>query len=389
MACRTYISGYGNGYFGTNAWVKRGQYTRMVDGPFKWKFPKTPPNPPTYTDIAGTTFQLYIEQVTYKGAISGYADCSYYPCFKPENYISRAEMARMVVNAAGWNDNPRADNTFQDVPTTHWAYSYIESLARHGAIAGSVSCGPNKPCFRPGDNATRGEIAQTLFVASNGPSGGMLGHCCMYNEPLPYHTPIPGGVANGQWDGTNNMYYNFTGDHHFVDAIIPGGYLKGASLGSNAYRADATDLYWTTNYDWLNDPAHEYPNGQGNEHYVPAVVFHASNHPNESQCSAGHYDNIFYSDMPGMSGYMKQACAFGSNSEARLYPTSVSQFHAGRTYYVAVIWNQDTGSQQHQIGLDSYYLNIGTGNTSPVRRDFQNKFCFDDNSQQTGWCANP
>ncbi len=40
------------------------------------------------------------------------------------------------------------------------------------------------------------------------------------------------------------------------------------------------------------------------------------------------------------------------------------------------------------MNLDDYYLNIGTGSNSPVRRDYLMKFCFDDNGQIVTWCAN-
>lgn len=76
LACRGFVAGYGNGYFGINDPVKRGQYTKMVDLPLRWAYPSSAPNPPSFNDIANSVFRLNIEQAYYKQVISGYADCN-------------------------------------------------------------------------------------------------------------------------------------------------------------------------------------------------------------------------------------------------------------------------------------------------------------------------
>ena len=47
--------------------------------------------------------------------------------------------------------------TFPDVPTTHWASSYIAALAKAGYLAGDTDGN-----FRPEDNISRAELAVVL-----------------------------------------------------------------------------------------------------------------------------------------------------------------------------------------------------------------------------------
>lgn len=85
MACRGYINGYppaqcvGQGTpipngncFLQNTPVRRGEYTRMLVGPFHWTYIIQNPPPPHFTDISGSLFYSSIEQGYAKGAISGY-----------------------------------------------------------------------------------------------------------------------------------------------------------------------------------------------------------------------------------------------------------------------------------------------------------------------------
>ncbi len=215
----------------------------------------------------------------------------------------------------------------------------------------------------------------------------MLDHCCLdVTTPVPYHTPIPGGIRNGQWEGTNNMYF-YPNRAQLADPIIPGGHMIGSWGGSNAYIAAVTEIVWTyDNWLWLYQVQHEYPNGQGNQHYVPAIVFHVNDYPNQDTCSAGHYDSSYYTTLPYSGAYTHSPCALGRNSELRIFPTAITNFAWSSPYLVQGKWYQDSGGL-HTINVDDYYINIGpVGDQSPVRRDNEGKFCFDDNNKWVTWC---
>jgi hypothetical protein len=97
--------------------------------------------------------------------VSGYPDTT----FRPNNPVSRGQLAKMVSNSAGWTDPPGAQ-LFQDVLPGSAFYTYTQRIASRGYISG-YQCGPpNSPCvppnnlpyFKPNSNATRGQIAKII-----------------------------------------------------------------------------------------------------------------------------------------------------------------------------------------------------------------------------------
>ncbi|MBI5294973.1 MAG: M20/M25/M40 family metallo-hydrolase [Chloroflexi bacterium] len=60
---------------------------------------------------------------------------------------------------------PLADTTFADVPTTHWAWTFIESLYQAGVTGG---CAANPLLYCPAKNVTRAEMAVFILRAEHG-----------------------------------------------------------------------------------------------------------------------------------------------------------------------------------------------------------------------------
>lgn len=60
---------------------------------------------------------------------------------------------------------PMADTTFADVPTTHWAWTFIESLYQAGVTGG---CSANPLLYCPAKNVTRAEMAVFILRAKYG-----------------------------------------------------------------------------------------------------------------------------------------------------------------------------------------------------------------------------
>ena len=72
-----------------------------------------------------------VKVLTDLGIITGYEDGT----FKPNQIITRAEMAKLLACVAG-ADGSMVDEVFSDVPATHWANGYINYGYTMGAIAG-------------------------------------------------------------------------------------------------------------------------------------------------------------------------------------------------------------------------------------------------------------
>jgi N-acetylneuraminic acid mutarotase len=123
----------------------------------------------TFTDVRpGHTFYTFIQCLACKGVISGYSDGT----FRPNNEITRGQIAKLVSNAAGINDEP-GPRVFEDVDPANTFFVWINRLSNRGYMGGypcgreGEPCGANNlPYFRPVANATRGQLAKIVSNAA-------------------------------------------------------------------------------------------------------------------------------------------------------------------------------------------------------------------------------
>jgi hypothetical protein len=135
--------------------------------------------PIQFTDVPqGSTFYANIRCLACRGILGGYSDGT----FRPNNDITRGQLSKIVSNAAGFNE-PVSSRLFEDIPTTHAFYTWIQRLASRGHIGGYPCGGEGEPCgasnrpyFRPNANATRGQISKIVSNAAgfSEPPGGQL-----------------------------------------------------------------------------------------------------------------------------------------------------------------------------------------------------------------------
>ncbi|MFH1542453.1 MAG: PorV/PorQ family protein [bacterium] len=91
-----------------------------------------------------------IESIGTVGLVSGYPDGT----FKPEQALTRAELATLLVKAKGIElSEGRATQVFPDVSPDFWAAKYIETAAKIGLIAGYEEDGT----FRPNRKVSKAE----------------------------------------------------------------------------------------------------------------------------------------------------------------------------------------------------------------------------------------
>jgi hypothetical protein len=165
-----------------------------------------------FTDVTvGNTFYANIMCLACQGFISGYSDGT----FRPNNEVTRGQLAKIVANAAGFNE-PVSGQTFTDVPPTHTFYPFIERMAARGVIGGYAD-----GTFRPGNNASRGQIAKIVSNAAG------------YSEPVSGQTFTD--VAPG------STFYEFV-ERLSVRGVI-GGYSDGTFRpGNNATRGQTSKI---------------------------------------------------------------------------------------------------------------------------------------------------
>ena len=155
LYCAGVISGYSDNTFRPYNNTTRGQLTKIVVLAFG--LPLYTPPLPTFTDVPTThTFYQYIETAAYEGLVSGYADGT----FRPQNDVTRGQLSKIVVEAAGWPLLNPPTPTFSDVRPGNPFYQYVETAYDQGIISGYAD-----GTFRPGNNATRGQISKIVYEA--------------------------------------------------------------------------------------------------------------------------------------------------------------------------------------------------------------------------------
>ena len=89
-----------------------------------------------FTDVpVGHTFYDSVRCLACRGIVSGYSDGT----FRPNNQVTRGQLAKMVSNAAGFTEDPNPQ-ICADVPPTQTFYEWINRLTRRGHMTG-YQCG--------------------------------------------------------------------------------------------------------------------------------------------------------------------------------------------------------------------------------------------------------
>ncbi len=91
--------------------------------------------------------------------ISGYTLENDDKQFLPENNVTRAQAAKMIIEALGESQLEVVDATFTDVPTNHWASGYIEKAVQLGVISGYGDK------YQPNDTLKRSQMSKIITEA--------------------------------------------------------------------------------------------------------------------------------------------------------------------------------------------------------------------------------
>jgi hypothetical protein len=167
LYCHGVISGYADSTFRPYNLTTRAQFSKIVVLAEGWTL-YSPPFP-TFRDVPPTDpFYTYIETAHQHGIISGYSCGPGCLEFRPGNNVTRGQVCKIVVLAEGWTLYCPPTATFTDVPVGDPFYCYIETAYQHGIISG-YSCGTGCLEFRPGNNATRGQLSKIVYQAVTQP----------------------------------------------------------------------------------------------------------------------------------------------------------------------------------------------------------------------------
>ena len=182
------------------------------------------------TDIDGSYAKDAILELVEKGVINGKGDGT----FDPTGKIERQDFAIILAKALGLDvSSAPATATFSDVPTTHYAFKYVEAAAKAGLIKGT-----GEGQFGLGANLSRQDMA-VLFVRAlgedvTGKGAGLkfsdAGEIADYAKDA-VAAAVELGLVSGNPDGT----FNPTGNaERQAVALVASKFLKVAESKATA-----------------------------------------------------------------------------------------------------------------------------------------------------------
>lgn len=122
--------------------------------------PGTPSPSRSFSDLSSSHWAHdTIMEMVELGILSGYSDGT----FKPNNAVTRAEFATIMVKALDLSATAPRTATFADVPSSHWAYGVVESAKDY--LTGYRDSGTGQLTFQPGNVAVREDVAVAIVKA--------------------------------------------------------------------------------------------------------------------------------------------------------------------------------------------------------------------------------
>ena len=148
------VTGYPDGTFNPEGNITRAEMAVMVIKAMGLDSVEKPNLDEFFTDATGSWAAGYIKLAVDKGIIKGYGDRT----FRPEDKITRAEIAVMVVKAIGFADPEDKATVFKDdASIPPWARAFVAKAYDLGIIKGYKDL-----YFRANNNATRAEACAII-----------------------------------------------------------------------------------------------------------------------------------------------------------------------------------------------------------------------------------
>jgi len=144
----TFLVGYPDGLFKPERNVSRAEVAAALTRALGLGWSDTKPS---YPDVPATHWASgYIQIMTAEGIMIG--DVS--GTFRPDAFITRAEAATLLLRMLKVEPfHNLTVSSFRDVPATHWALGYIESMQKYGLIKGYPD-----GTYKPGTHILRSEF---------------------------------------------------------------------------------------------------------------------------------------------------------------------------------------------------------------------------------------
>lgn len=145
------VAGYGDYQFQPNNQITRAEAVVFMTRAFQLRAGNRVQD---FSDLSASHWARFdVLAAASRGIVRGYPDGT----FRPNDPVTRAEMAAMAAAAAGIAGKTSSAAAFVDLPANHWASSYIHAFVANGQLNGYPD-----GTFRPNEKATRAQFAVFL-----------------------------------------------------------------------------------------------------------------------------------------------------------------------------------------------------------------------------------
>lgn len=151
LTAKNWINGYEQLRFEPDRVITRAEAVAVLSKAFQLKESR----PQRFTDVPKNHWAYdAIARATASGIVSGYSDMS----FRPNRYVTRAEMTVMIGNALGIKPGSITAQPYTDVSRTYWAAPMLAAMKGRGLIRGY-----GDETFKPDSAASRAEFTSMLY----------------------------------------------------------------------------------------------------------------------------------------------------------------------------------------------------------------------------------
>lgn len=172
-----YVSGYTDGTFRPDNTITRAEAAAIIAS-LQSDFDENKTYKNKFSDISSDKwYAKYINFTAENGYITGYEDGT----FKPENTITRAEMAVIIGKYLDINGNSKK-TSFSDVPPSHFASGYIQELYMKNILSGY-----DAHIFKPDNTITRAEAVTMINKALGREADNIQTEENPFNDVSPSH----------------------------------------------------------------------------------------------------------------------------------------------------------------------------------------------------------
>ncbi|WP_306010188.1 S-layer homology domain-containing protein [Bacillus sp. MMSF_3328] len=152
LSKRGIVKGFGQGEFRPGEMVTRAQAAKMVALALDLKTDQL--TDPGFKDVPKTNWAYrYITALNNAGILHGYGSQ-----FKPNDPITRAQLAKILTLAFKLQESPLKDQRFTDVHAKDWFAGYVQPL-----IENKITLGTTANTFSPSQIVTRGQMAAFIY----------------------------------------------------------------------------------------------------------------------------------------------------------------------------------------------------------------------------------